>query len=136
MRRPFLILLPALVVLLGVAVVWLFDVLPEYAVNVHQRDVTRALAEWQTEYSRILSPQDAIRTAEMLAYVQGYYVPANGYRGTPETEAALQSQRKATIDCFVEALHTYTGEDFGADSEKWLEYLQPTDPDAEAATSP
>jgi hypothetical protein len=136
MRRILIILLPALVVALGLASFCLLDVLPRLAGDVHMRNVTRELAEWQAEHSRISSPEDAVRAAEMLAYVQGYYVPANGYRGTPETEAALQTQRRATSEFLVQALRTHTGKDFGVDSEKWLEYLQPAKPDADATTSP
>jgi hypothetical protein len=56
---------------------------------------------------------------------------ADGYRGTRETEDALQSQRCATIDSLLESLHAYSGEDFGADSERWLAYLQLRDSETE-----
>jgi hypothetical protein len=77
------------------------------------------LAEWEREYGTISSHEQAIRTVEMLEYVQNYYVPAEGYRGTAEVEAALKRQRQKTVDAFVNALRGYTGKDFGTNSAEW-----------------
>lgn len=100
--------------------------LPDYMTGVHQRSVTQSLSDWKVEYSKIES-HDAVRAAEMLEYVKGYYVPAEGYRSTPEIEAALESQRQDTIDAFVAALREYTNKDFGEDSEAWLANLRTSD---------
>jgi len=102
--------------------------LPDYMVGVHQRSVTRSLSDWKVEYSNIDSQLDAVRTAEMLEYVQSYYVPAGGYRSTEAIESALYTQRQETIYAFVLSLLKYTNEDFGKDSEKWLAYLQSSTP--------
>ena len=91
--------------------------------GIHQRSVTRSLAEWEQEHRSVSSHEDAIRTANMLEYAQQYYVPGGEYRSTPEIEAALQMQRRETIEAFVKALRDYTGEDFGTDSAQWLKYL-------------
>ena len=92
--------------------------------GIHQRSVTKELANWQTEYSSIESPHDAERTAEMLEYVQSYYVPGEGYHSTTDIESALQNQRQDTVESFIAALSEYTGEDFGTDSAKWLVFLR------------
>lgn len=92
-------------------------------VGIHQRNVTRELTEWKQTYGKVSSHHEAIRTAEMLEYVQSYYVPAEGYRSTPEIEAAQQIQRRETTDTFIEVLRDYTGKDFGTDSAQWLNYL-------------
>lgn len=117
------ILIPTVVFVLA-AVIWGAVVLPTHMVGVHQRSVTQSLSEWKTEYSTIESQHDAVRTAEMLEYVQSYYLPSEGYRSTPEIESSLQSQRQVTIDAFVAALRKYTHEDFGADSAKWLGHIE------------
>jgi hypothetical protein len=67
---------------------------------------------------------EAIRTAEMIKYVQTYYQPSDGYPGGEASENALQSQRQETIDAMVAALKSFTGEDFGEDSDEWLVYLK------------
>jgi hypothetical protein len=100
-----------------------FGIVSNHAVGVHQRSVTRSLAEWKQEYGNISSHRDAIRTAEMLEYVQRYYVPAEGYRSSPEIETALQMQRQETVESFVAALRRFSGKDFGTDSGQWLKYL-------------
>ena len=120
-RRIFILLIP---VGLVCVVFWAVSAVPRYMCGIHQRSVTRELANWQTEYSSIESPQDAERTAEMLEYVQRYYVPGEGYHSTPEIEAELQNQRRDTVDSFVTSLSEYTGKDFGTDSEKWLTFLR------------
>ncbi len=100
-----------------------FRVVTDFSVDVHQRSVTQELADWKDEYSNVSSHRDAIRTATMLEYIQRYYVPGEGYRGSREIEAALQVQRQETVKAFVAALRRFTGEDFGDDSDRWLEYL-------------
>jgi len=125
MRRLTLITSVVLALILAIYFIgiFVFWVVVDRGVAVHQRNVTRSLAEWREEYQSVSSHEDAVRTAEMLEYVQQYYVPSDGYRGTPESEAALQNQRQETVDAFVVALRGFTGKDFGADSAKWLEHL-------------
>lgn len=124
MWRRFLIPFASLLLF---ALAWAATTLPAHFVGVHQRSVTQSLAEWKTEYSTIQSQYDAVRTVEMLDYVQTYYVPGDGYRSTPNVESALEFQRKDTIDAFVSALRNYTNEDFGTNSVKWLEHLESLD---------
>ena len=121
MRRR--IFIATLLLVFGAGIAWGVAVLPAYFVGSHQRDVTRTLAEWKAEYSGISSHGDAVRTAEMLEYVQGYYVVGEGYRSRPHVEDALKVQRQETVDSFVTALQAYTNQDFGTDSAKWLDYL-------------
>jgi hypothetical protein len=121
------LLIPAVLLVLAI-VIWAAVTLPAHMVGVYQRSVTQSLLEWKTEYSTIESQHDAVRTAEMLEYVQWYYVPGDGYRSTPEIEAVVQSQRQDTIDAFVAALRNYTNEDFGTDSAKWLAHLESSTP--------
>ena len=119
----------ALLLFISVAIIWAVVALKSYTVGGHQRSVTQSLADWKTEFSTIESQHDAVRTAEMLDYVQGYYIPGEGYRSTSRIEDALQSQRQDTIDAFVAALRKYTNEDFGTDSTKWLTHLETSIPD-------
>ncbi len=122
MRRWLLI---AGLVLVPVVIIWAVAVvtLPAHMVGAHQRSVTRELAEWETEYGTIRSHHDAVRTAEMLGYVQRYYVPSDGYRSTQEIESALETQRQQTVATFISAMQDYSGENFGTNSDIWLEHL-------------
>lgn len=127
-RRILIILIPIAIVF---AATWAVLSLPEYMVGIHQRSVTLELAQWQSDYGTIESQHNAVRTAEMLEYVQWYYVPGEGYHSTPEIESALQLQRQNTIDAFLASLCDYTGEDFGTDSAKWLAFLKSSTPNEE-----
>jgi hypothetical protein len=91
----------------------------EWGVGIHQKSVTRSLADWEKEYGRIGNWDEADRAIGMLEYVQSYYVPGPGYRSNPRTEAALEEQRARTVAAIVSALREFTGEDFGTDPEEW-----------------
>jgi hypothetical protein len=93
------------------------------AVQAHQRAVTQSLSLWEAEYGRASTLNEAIRTAEMIGYVQTYYQPSDGYRGSEASEDVLQLQRQETIDAMVAALKLFTGKDFGEDAEAWLAHL-------------
>ena len=112
-------------IFVGSAATWTF--LPPLLTGTHQRDVTRSLAEWQSEYSQIETNEDAVRTAEMLGYVQTYYCVADGYRSTAEIESRLEEQREKTIHALIEALCDFTKKDHGRDADKWLETLNDQD---------
>lgn len=90
-----------------------------YFVSIHQRDVARQLIEWRSQYSSIRTKQDAIRTAEVLGYIQNYYLPSTGYRGTIDSEQQLNTQREATVQELIAALRTYTKVDCGNDASAW-----------------
>jgi hypothetical protein len=130
MRRRRLVVLLLGLVLAGtiVLVIYLPPRLVNYGVGLHQRSVTRSLGEWEREYSQIKTKHDAIRAAEMLGYISTYYVPGPGYHSDPETEAALQAQRERALSTIAGALERFTGQDFGTDSGKWLEWLKANDP--------
>ncbi len=108
-------------IFVGCAATWTF--LPPYLIGIHQRDVTRSLAEWQAEYSQIETNNDAIRAAEMLGSVQTYYPVADGYRSTAEIEFRLEEQRENTINALIQALRDFTNQDHGRDADEWLEIL-------------
>jgi hypothetical protein len=61
----------------------------EWAVGIHQKSVTRSLADWEKDYGRVGSWNEADRAIGMLEYVQRYYVPGPGYRSSPQVEEAL-----------------------------------------------
>jgi hypothetical protein len=92
-------------------------------VSAHQRDVTRSLADWEQEYARVQNKQDAVRAVAMLRYARAYYVPDDGYRGDPQTEAALESQRQRTMASIAHALEEYSGKDYGTSVEDWERWL-------------
>ena len=119
--------------LIGVAVVglawtaWVWLLWPHiaaYGVAFHQKNVTKELAQWGEEYSNITDDASAIRAAEIVAYMSWYYVPGPGYRGPPDVEAALQAQRRKSIDRIVASLERHTGLRFGANPERWAEWAQ------------
>lgn len=95
-------------VALGVAWAgWIWLLRPwivEYGVAIHQRNVTKELAKWGDEESRITDDASAVRAAEMVDYISRYYVPGPGYRGPADVEAALQAQRRRSIDQIVVSL--------------------------------
>lgn len=107
--RPFIVVVG--LAILVIAVVLAAMIVPPWIVErgliAHQRDVTRSLAEWAQEYSQISSDHDAARTADMIDYVQTYYVVGEGYSSTPEVNDRLESQRKQTIQVLTSALQTY-----------------------------
>jgi hypothetical protein len=94
----------------------LFEV---WAVGIHQRGVTSELAAWEQEYSRIENEEQAFRAIGMLEYVQRYYTLSPGYRSDPDTEAALERQRRKAVTAIVEALERFTGEAYGNDVAEW-----------------
>ena len=102
---------------------WVAVTIPARIVANHQRSTTRELAAWEAEYSKIHSVADATRTAQMLRYVQTYYVVGDGYRSEPQIEAALEDQRQRTTIALLDALRQYTGQDFGLNPDEWLAYL-------------
>src|SRR5687767_3709583 len=95
----------AAIVLLG-AVVGIFNWhrVDAWAVGIHQKSTTRELAAWGQEFTQIRSDDEADRAVGMLRYVEGYYVPGPGYRSSQETESALETQRRKTLDTMVKAL--------------------------------
>jgi hypothetical protein len=110
--------------LLAISAVGAVVFVPRLVVQAHQRAVTQELSLWEAEYGRASTTNEAIRTAEMIRYVQTYYQPSDGYRGSEASENALQSQRKETIDAMVANLKSFTGQDFGTDTDAWLAYLK------------
>jgi hypothetical protein len=132
MRRKLLLITGAVLWFIFVASLFLLGrAFPKYGVGWHQRSVTRELAEWERMFGKVSSQQEAVHAAEMMDYAQRYYVPAAGYRSTPEIEAALSQQRQKTIDAIVEALRQFTGKNFAADSDRWLFYLRSNKIDAQ-----
>jgi hypothetical protein len=66
-------------------------------VSIHQRSVTKSIERWGEEYSDT-SRAGPARSAEMLDYIEHYYVPGPGYKGTPDVEAALQKARVEAME--------------------------------------
>lgn len=120
-QRRLIFIAGSLVVL--VAGICGYRAIPPHLVSIHQHKVKQELATWETECSTIASAEDAIRAAEMLGYVQSYYLVGDGYRSHSDTDIALENQRRSTINALVMALKRYTGMDFGADSKKWVAAL-------------
>lgn len=87
------------------------------------------MASWERELADITTAQQAKRAVDMLKYTSNYYTPGLGYRSDPQTEAALESQRKKTLLSIVAALEKFSGETFGLDIPKWEDWRdrqQPT----------
>lgn len=121
MKRRRILLFISIALLCGFS--WAANTLPRYVVGIHQQNVVKELLQWKNEFGTIESGADALRAARIMEYIQRYYVVGEGYRGTPESEAALESQRRDTIDTFVKSLREYTHKDFGEDAAKWRRFL-------------
>lgn len=92
-------------------------------VGIHHQAVTAELARWENEYGRTQTWSEAMQAADMLEYVQHYYVPGPGYRSDEATEAELKAQRARTVQAIVAALKDSTGQDFGKDARQWREWI-------------
>ena len=99
-----------------------FTLVSRYAVGVHQRAVASEIDGWANEYAVILNDADAIRSAEMLDYIAGYYLPYDGYRSFVSSENILLQSRRRAVDRIVAALYSYTGLEFGHDIAAWSEW--------------
>jgi hypothetical protein len=95
-------------------------------VGVHQRAITRELADWAVEYRQVRNEREVDRAIDMLEYVQRYYVPGRGYCSDARTEAALEDQRAETVEAVVAGLQEFTGQDFGADVARWRAWRETT----------
>lgn len=93
-------------------------------VGVHQRSVTSSLARWAQEDSIITNEPSAIHAAEMVGYINRYYVPGEGYRGPEQIEAALEAQRQHSIEQLAASLERYTGLSYGTNVERWSEWAR------------
>jgi hypothetical protein len=109
----------------GALAIWVLrPAIESRLVGVHQRSVTRSLAQWAGEDSKITNDASAIHAAEMVGYVSRYYLPGEGYRGPAEVEAALEAQRRQTIEQLVSSLQRHTGLAYGTNVEHWTEWAQ------------
>jgi hypothetical protein len=95
-----------------------------YVAGVHQRSVTKSLAEWGAGYTTVTNEASAIASAEMVGYMSQYYVPGPGYRGPAESEAALGRQRAESTRRVADSLQRYTGLDYGTNAGRWAEWAE------------
>src|ERR1043166_5745383 len=110
------------VVLFGV---WLSrEHVGRYVAGVHQRSVTKSIADWGNEYAAITNEASAIASAEMLEYMSRYYVPGPGYRGPAEIEAALEKQRADSLRRVAAAWERYTHLEYGKNPKRWSEWAE------------
>ena len=112
------------VIILAVMLPFLWRRLETKVVGAHQRSTTRELAEWEEEFRHISNDEEAFRAVDMLVSAKGYYVPGPGYRSDPQTEAALEEQRKHMFATVTRALTEFSGKDFGMDVEKWQKWKE------------
>ena len=134
--RTARIVLVSLVIVVAVGAVCVWMSLPQiekWGVGFHQKSVTRSLAEWAIEDANITNDATAIHAAEMIEYMSSYYVPSAGYRGPEKVEAALENQRRKSIELVVASLEHYTGLDYGTNVERWTDWAakrKSSEPDA------
>jgi hypothetical protein len=103
---------------------FLWHALERWIVGFHHRAVAAELASWESEYGVVHNDKEAWRAAQMVGYIERYYVPAPGYESDSATENALEDQRERTLKAIVKALREYTGKDYGMDGKKWEEWAQ------------
>lgn len=74
---------------------------------VHMRSVAKSISEWGVQHRRITTEAEAKRAESMMDYIESYYVPGPGYRGTAQAESALAEARLIADMRIRKALHTY-----------------------------
>jgi hypothetical protein len=122
--RVVLILL-LLILALGALSIWRgLRWFEKAAVGFHQKSVTRSLAAWGDEYANITNDASAIHAAEVITYMDSYYVPGPGYRGPTGIEAALEMQRRKSIERVAASLERYTGSHYGTNVKRWSEWAK------------
>jgi hypothetical protein len=105
-RNTFIATISVLVLALACAVFSTYWLLDQLLIS-HQQSTTREIAAWGQEFSRIHNPNDAARAAEMVEYIRNYYVVSDGYRSDTDADAALENQRRETIERINAALRKY-----------------------------
>lgn len=102
----------------------IWRLIEEGPAGIHQAGVKRELAGWAKESASPRDWHEAWRAAEILEYTRTYYIPGEGYRGSPQTEADLGAQRTRTRAAISAGLREFTGQDFGVDAARWQEWLR------------
>ena len=82
------------------------------------------LKEWQSEYEKIDSEEQAINAIEMYEYASKYYPAGEGYFSTKKRATELKNQREKTLNSIVAALEEYTGLQYGHELEKWKLWVE------------
>jgi hypothetical protein len=126
-RFVFVIAIIGVILTVVLMVPWTLRKVEYWAAGIHQRNITRELAAWETEYAQVRNVKEVDHAIDMLEYVQWYYVPGPGFHSDERTEAALEAQRTRTISAIVSALREFTGQDFGADAERWRAWRKQQD---------
>ena len=131
-----------LAVLVGVAAVGtlvaalLWPRLETWAAGYHQKQVARALAEWSRAYSSLSTSNQAIEAADMVDYISHFYVPGPGYQGPTAVEATLARQRQESITAIVGALETFTGLQYGTNTQQWKRWADSQKPSSAGISEP
>ena len=66
-----------------------------------------------------LEPAAAVHTAEMIEYMHNYYFPGPGSRAPVEIEAALEKQRRESVELVAVSLERYTDLKYGTKTLLW-----------------
>lgn len=110
--------------LIGVTAWLVWPRIEVWAASYHQKKVASAFQKWGEAYSIVTNRASAIEAAEMMAYIERFYVPGAGYRGAPEIESELAVQREASIRQIVDALRSYTKLEHGTNVVLWREWAR------------
>jgi hypothetical protein len=118
-KLRMLLMAVTLLGLIGVTAWLVWPRIEVWAASYHQKKVAGVFQTWGESYSIVTNKASAIEAAEMMAYIERFYVPGAGYRGTPEIERELAAQREASIRRIAEALRSYTKLEHGTNVEHW-----------------
>lgn len=110
--------------LIGVTAGLIWPRIEVWAASYHQKKVAGAFQAWAEAYSTVTNKASAIEAADMMAYIERFYVPSAGYRGSPEIESELAAQREASIRRIAEALRGYTKLEHGTSVEYWSKWAR------------
>jgi hypothetical protein len=94
-----------------------------YEVGRHQIAITEELVVRERRCTQITNRKGAADAIAMLDFLQDYYVPGPAYRGSRESELALESQRRRTMRAYATALEVYTGKSHDLDVAAWQSWL-------------
>ena len=122
-RKKVIIVIVASVTIVAICVC-LCRVIESFLIGQHQKSVIISLQEWENEYSKIDSLNDAIRAVEMCEYIKKYYWSGEGYYSCNEISERLENQYSQTLKVIFVALEDYSGNKYGDDINKWDEWIE------------
>lgn len=119
-KKLFRLVFTIIIVLLLLFLIYLLGM--KFLVCQHQRSLIIELKEWQDEYSKIDTLDNAIDAIAMWEYMNRYYWPGKGYSCSQKMTLKVEDQYRMTIGAIVVALEKYSGLKYGEEYKKWKDW--------------